>query len=232
MELEPIGASIWLAEGDLVDFYGFPYPTRAVIVRLADGEVWVWSPIALAPELKAEVDKLGRVAHLVSPNKIHHLYLQDWQTAYPEAHLWGPQSTIRKRSDLEFRAALDDTPPAEWQEEIDQAWFRGSLFMDEIVFFHRPSRTAIFADLSENLSDAFLSRNWRPWQRRIAKLWKITEGHGYAPLEWRLSFLNRTPARAALQKVLAWDTEQVVMAHGEWQKTQGWAYLERAFAWL
>jgi hypothetical protein len=34
MALEVIGDSIWLVEGDVVDFYGFPYPTRSVIVRL------------------------------------------------------------------------------------------------------------------------------------------------------------------------------------------------------
>jgi len=30
--------------------------------------------------------------------------------------------------------------------EIDQAWFRGSPLLDEILFFHKASRTAIFAD--------------------------------------------------------------------------------------
>ena len=27
-ELEAIGEEIWLADGGIVDFYGFPYPTR------------------------------------------------------------------------------------------------------------------------------------------------------------------------------------------------------------
>ena len=50
--------------------------------------------------LVKEVDALGRVAHLVSPNRIHHLYLGDWKALYPAARLWGPASTISKRSDL------------------------------------------------------------------------------------------------------------------------------------
>jgi len=32
--------------------------------------------------------------------------------------------------------------------------------------------------------------------------------------------------------MLAWDPQQVVMAHGEWQRSDGRRYLERAFAWL
>ena len=77
-DLENIGTEIWLADGDIVDFYGFPYSTRMVVVRLASGMLWVWSPIALSENLRKQVDALGRVAHLVSPNKIHHLYLADW----------------------------------------------------------------------------------------------------------------------------------------------------------
>ena len=66
---------LWLAEGEIVSFYGFPYSTRSVVVRLAEGHVWVWSPIRLTDGLRREVDRLGQVAHLVSPNKLHHLYL-------------------------------------------------------------------------------------------------------------------------------------------------------------
>lgn len=230
--LVPVGDSIWLADGGVVSFYGFPYPTRSVVVRLRDGTLWVWSPIDLTAELRDEIDTLGRVAHLVSPNKIHHLYLQDWNAAYPEAALWGPQSTIDKRLDLEFRSPLTDTPPPEWHDDMDQSWFRGSKVMDELVFFHRRSRTAILADLSENFDREFLHTHWSWWQRAVARAWKITAGYGYAPLEWRLSWRDRKPARAALDKLLAWDPERVIMAHGAWQRDHGRRYLEQAFAWL
>ena len=232
MALDRIGDGIWLAEGRIVNFYGFAYPTRSVIVRLEGGGLWVWSPIELTPDLKHMVDERGEVAHLVSPNKIHHLFLEDWSAAYPTAKLWGPQSTVKKRGDLNFEPPLEDTPPADWAAQIDQAWFRGSPVMDEVVFFHRPSRTAILADLSENFGDDFLARHWSWWQRPIARVWKIVVGYGYAPLEWRLSFIRREHARTALRKMLAWDPQRVIMAHGEWQKENGRAYLERAFAWL
>ena len=232
MTLETIGEFIWLAEGKTVNFYGFPYPTRTVIVKLDCGKLWVWSPIALTPALHAEIDTLGTVAHLVSPNKLHHLYLKDWKTAYPEAALRGPASTIQKRKDLQFQPALQNDAPAEWGGSIDLAWFHGSPFMDEIVFFHTPSSTAILADLSENFSARFLHSHWRWWQRPLARLDGITEGQGFAPLEWRLSFLDRRPARAALCKMLGWQARRVVMAHGVWQRENGSAYLERVFRWL
>ena len=67
-----IDKNIWLAEGPIIDFYGFAYPTRTVIVRLEGGALCVWSPVELTPGLKKDVDVLGDVSHLVSPNKIHH----------------------------------------------------------------------------------------------------------------------------------------------------------------
>jgi hypothetical protein len=126
MALDPVGDSLWLAEGGLVSFYGFPYPTRSVIARLENGGLWVWSPVALTDELQAEVEALGSVAHLVSPNKLHYLYLRQWQQVWPEAKLWGPASTLRKCRDLDFEAPLTDEAPAPWQGQIDQFWFRGS----------------------------------------------------------------------------------------------------------
>jgi hypothetical protein len=232
MILEETGSSIWLAEGGIVSFYGAPYPIRSVIVRLGGGELWVWSPVALTPALRREVEALGSPVHLVSPNKLHHLYLKDWQAAYPEAKLWGPRSTIRKRKDLQFQPPLEDEPPAEWGGDVGQAWFRGSPFLDELVFFHKPSSTAIIADLSQNFSSQFLNEHWSWWLRPLARLDGIAEPDGLAPLEWRLSFLDRKPARAALRKMLAWQPQHVIIAHGECPQENGAAYLERVFRWL
>lgn len=230
--LQPIGDSLWLAEGDIVSFYGFPYPTRSVVARLDDGELWIWSPVRLTDALRAEVTALGRVTHLVSPNKLHYLYLAEWQQVWPDAKLWGPASTVRKCDALHFEPPLEDEAPPAWRGHIDQFWFRGSKAMDEIVFFHRTSRTGIIGDLSENFSDEFLQEHWGWFSRRIAKLWKITEPWGYAPLELRATWFDREPARRALRELLAKNPERVVMAHGEWQRGGGRAYLEKAFAWL
>lgn len=230
--LQMISNSLWLAEGEIVDFYSFPYPTRMVIARLEGNALWVWSPVRLSPELRGEVDGIGRVAHLVSPNRIHHLYLVEWKQAYPDATLWGPLSTIERHEDLTFGPPLEDVPPAQWGPDIDQAWFRGSLAMDEVVFFHRPSRTAIFADLIEAFSDRFLKEHWSWWQQPLARLDGITAKNPHAPLEWRLSFTNRAAARAARTKVLGWACERAIIAHGEWCREGGHAYVERALAWL
>lgn len=112
--LEQVAQSLWIAEGDIVNFYSFAYPTRCVIVRLDSGALWVWSPVELTERLRREVEALGPVTHLVSPNKLHHLYLASWRTAFPGASLWGPASTIRRHTKWTFQPPLDDHPPSAW----------------------------------------------------------------------------------------------------------------------
>ena len=229
--LEQVHEALWIAEGENVSFYGAPYPTRSVIARLENGDLWVWSPVKMTADLRADVDRLGSVGHLVSPNKLHHLYLKEWKEAYPEAALWGPRSTIKKRPDLSFREPLTDSPPHEWLPDIDQAWFRGSFAMDEVVFFHRLSGTVIVADLIQTFSDRFLRKHWG-WWRFLARLDRLTQDQASAPREWRLSFINRGPARRARAKVLSWNCQRVIVAHGEWVRAEGHALLQKSFRWL
>ncbi len=228
--LQSIGKDIWLCEGGNVDFYGFAYPTRMIVVRLPGNKLWVWSPVALDEDLRGEVEALGEVGHLVSPNKIHHLFLTGWKAAFPEAKLWGPASTIAKRQDLGFEPALSEGAPESWGGVIEVFHFTGSPAMDELVFFHAPSSTAILADLSENFGQEFVQKYWRGWQRLLTKYWGIMEGK--APLEWRLSFFKKGAARAVRDRLLERDPKMVIMAHGEWQREGGREFLQRSLAWL
>src|SRR5262245_58729840 len=110
--LQPFGPDIWLCDGAVVSFYGFPYPTRMAAIRMRDGSVFVWSPISLTRQLREDVEALGTVRYLVSPNRLHHLFLGEWKEAYPEARLYASPGLRNKRRDLPFDADLDDRADA------------------------------------------------------------------------------------------------------------------------
>jgi len=99
-----------------------------------------------------------------------------------------------------------------------------------MVFLHRPSGTVTLANLSEHFSQSFLDRNRKPWQHWIAGLRGIIAGKGYAPPEWRLSFLDRKRARACRDSILSWQPERAIMAHGEWRPENGTAFLKKALS--
>ena len=159
-KLEEFAPNLYLVEGGTVSFHGFPYPTRAAIVRLAQDLLWVWSPVGLDEDLAAAVDDLGSVRYLISPNKIHHLFLADWARRWPDAELFASPGLEARRPDLHFRGTLDDAAEPAWSAEIDQVVFRGSFAMEEVVFLHRPSRTALVCDLIQR-HDPRSQHGWR-----------------------------------------------------------------------
>jgi hypothetical protein len=104
--------------------------------------------------------------------------------------------------------------------------------MDEVIFFHRGSRTAIIADLSQTFSAEFLARHWPWWLRRIAKVSKMVEGCGHPPIDHRISFRHRAGARPKIRALIGEHPDHVVVAHGEVVRSGGEAFLRRAFSWL
>jgi len=226
MMLEQFGPSLYVADGPAVSFFGFAYPTRMALARLMDGNVWVWSPIALTRALADEVDAIGPVRCIVSPNKLHHLFLQQWADRWPDARLYAPPGLARKKPGLHFDGELDDVPDPAWLPDIDQAVFRGSFAMAEVVFFHRASRTAIIGDLIQRFPDA------RGWKGLLMRLDGLVGEHGSTPREWRASFLRRGPARPALQKVLGWNPERLLIAHGSCAQTGAANLIAAALSWI
>ncbi len=76
--LKSVAKNIWIVDGPEITFGHMPFSTRMTIIRLSSGDLFIHSPTPLPASLKAEVDKLGRVAHLVSPNFIHYWWIKEW----------------------------------------------------------------------------------------------------------------------------------------------------------
>lgn len=191
--LEEFGPGIWVGSGPTVTAAGgFHYPTRMAVIRLSDGGLFVWSPVALSDELRAAVDGLGDVRCLIAPNSLHHSFLGEWRRAYPAARLYAAPGLRRRRRDLEFDGDLGDAAAAEWAEEIDQVVVRGNLITTEVVFFHRQSGTAIFTDLIQHFSPTWFS-GWRALVARL-DLMAGTRARGPSKIPQRI----RQPQRRAL----------------------------------
>jgi hypothetical protein len=225
---EEFGPALFCADGPTVSFYGFPYPTRMAVAQLADGDLWVWSPIEATPEIAQAVDRLGRVRHIVSPNKLHHLFLPAWAERWPDARIYAPPGLASRKPEVHFDAELGDAPEPAWAEEIDQVVFRGSFAMEEVVFFHRVSRTAIVCDLVQRHDPARM----RGWKGLAMRLDGLVGSRGSTPREWRASFLKRGPARAARDRVLSWEPERLLIAHGACAREGATATLAQALAWI
>ncbi|HEY1708673.1 MAG TPA: DUF4336 domain-containing protein [Rhizomicrobium sp.] len=225
--LQPFAEEIWIADGPTADVAGFRYPTRMAVLRLGDGALFVWSPIALTDELCAGVAALGSVRYLVAPNALHHLFLAEWKRAFPQALLYAPPGLRAKRKDLAFDADLD-AALLPWADEIDQVAVGGNLIATEVVFFHRKSCTVLFTDLIQHFAPGWFTG----WRALVTRLDLMAAVAPEVPRKFRLAFTDRKTARAALRRILAWPSERVLMAHAPPVERDGQAFIARAFRWL
>ncbi|MGL4325617.1 MAG: DUF4336 domain-containing protein [Beijerinckiaceae bacterium] len=227
--LKPFGDGIWVADGPvLVAALGFAYPTRMAAIRLANGDVFVWSPVKLTSELVDAIKALGPVAHVVAPNALHHVFLTEWQAAYPAARFYAAPGLRQKRRDVAFHGDLTGAPETAWAGQIDQVLVAGNIITNEVVFFHHQSQTAIFTDLLQQ----FPARWFSGWRSVVAKLDLMTGAVPAVPRKFRVAFTDRALARAACQTILSWPSQHVLMAHGTPVVQGGQEALRKAFAWL
>lgn len=229
MQLKEIDKNIWIYDGSTVNFYGFPYSTRMTVILLSNGNLWIHSPEKLNEELKEELDNLGKVEYLISPNKLHHLFLPEWISAYPDAKCYASPGLIEKRQDIKFTKELSNLSEKEWADEIEQTVFQGSPAMEEVVFFHIRSKTLILTDLIENFNPSAF--NW--WQKTLAWFAGILSPNGKTPLDWRISFLfGKAKARIALDTMLGWRPNNIIISHGECIIDNGFEFLNNSFRWV
>lgn len=226
--LRQFGPEIWLADGAQVEVVGFHYPTRMAVIRLAAGGLLVWSPVALSDGLRNELAALGEVRHLIAPNTLHDRWLADWQAAFPSATLHAAPGLERRRPDLRIDAALADVPPPAWAAEIDQVVVPGNRITTEVVFFHRPSGTVLFTDLLQQ----FPRRWFRGWRALVARLDLMTGDEPAVPRKFRMAFVDRPAARAAVRRILEWPSSKLLVAHGAPVVHDVGAVVARAFRWL
>lgn len=223
--LRRLADGVWVAERPQ-RFYGLPVGARMTVIRLDDGRLLLHSPLPLDAALRAELDALGPVAYAVAPNRVHHLYAGGVAGAYPGTRLWVAPGLPEKRPDLVHEAVLGDDAPAEWRGQLEQVFFRGRPYENEVAFFHRASRTLVLCDLAFNFGprDALSTRVLMKLLRSYGKL-------GPSKLD-PLLIRDRALARASLERILAWDFDRVIVAHGDVQESGGYPLIRDGYAWL
>ena len=105
--------------------------------------------------------------------------------------------------------------------------FKGNAFLSEVVFFHRSSHTVILDDL--------IMRNpvlkGKPLTNLIFKLGGLQYPDGGAA-DMKMTFHNRNLARQSLERLLSWDFDKSIIAHGACIELGAKQYVQSAFRWL
>jgi hypothetical protein len=220
--LERFADDVWVVRRPQ-RFWGVEVGTRTTIVR-AEGALFVHCPSALDEATRGAIDALGEVRAVVAPSLFHHLYVGDWMRAYPKASFWACPGLERKRSDLAWTGVLGDAPLPEWKDALDPAPLT-ARFEHEVVFFHRKTRTLVCADALLNLR-----RHPSPATRAVA-LFMLNTAPGKGWME-RFAIRDRALGRRQADRILEWDIDGVVLAHGDLVAHGGREAFRAAYAWV
>jgi len=229
-EFQEFSNNVWIIDGPSVRDMGFLFTTRMTVVKLSSGSLWVSSPVPVPFDTLKRMAELGPVGFLVAATPRHLWRLAAWHTLFPEAQLWVARTTpfTLTKGHLPLTGVLGDEPPQGWASDLDQVAFKGNPLIEEVLFFHKASRTVILDDLIQ----IHPIEKGKPFRNALFKLEGVVSPRGGVALEIRLSFTNRNLARRSLEKLLSWDFDKLIIAHGVCIEKDAKAFAERAFRWL
>ncbi|MBD1865728.1 DUF4336 domain-containing protein [Cyanobacteria bacterium FACHB-471] len=212
--LREIDEEIWVVEQPL-RYLGLSVGTRMTVVRLANRELVVISPIQASDAIVSQLSQLGTVKHIIAPNLYHYLFTANFKSLYPQATFWAAPGLEVKKPELSVDQTIKSDEDKLWNglEFIFFDGFRvlglsGFDLLNECVFFHSASRTLILTDTAFHFDESF------PMLTQFAA--RLLGGYkrlSPSVLE-RIATIDKEGVRKSVEQVLNWDFERVVMAHG------------------
>jgi hypothetical protein len=217
-------------DGPIVRDLGMPFTTRMTVVVLVDGSLWVESPVALDHDTMTQLTELGPIRYLVSSTQRHVWRLEAWSQLFPDAELWAAPRTLAtvRRQKLPMTGTLSNAGPPAWATDLDQVAIEGSRFVEETWFFHKPSRTLIVGDIIQ-VHDLRPGHHLSNVLKRAAG---VAGPDGGCSLDIKASFWNRKALRESVHRVLDWDFDKLIVAHGPCLKEGARPFVDRALAWV
>lgn len=178
-------------------------------IATMEGGLFVCSPGALDDDLKRAIDAIGEVRVIAAPNRFHHLFVNAWREAYPDASVHVPESLVTKRADLSDCHFLGEEAHADYADTIAQQRMHGLPAIDETWFYHRPSKTLINNDLMHNMhheKSTFARFGW----------WAMGSWKRFGPSRVERWLTRDKPALAtSIETALEWKFERALVAHGD-----------------
>jgi hypothetical protein len=224
MTIRNLADDLWVIDHSFKMPGGIALGTRTTIVRLRDGRLWLHSPGSLTTELEDFVKANGPLAAIVAPNLLHHLYLKETSQAFPQAGVHGPEGLEKK---IGIAAQVIDAGASPWKDDFDALLVAGCPKMNETVFLHRASRTLILTDLAFNFHDV------RGFGTRLfLRINGALDRFGPSRLGRLVFFGDHAQVRVAIERILTWDFDRVIVAHGDVLESGGPAALRSGYAWL
>jgi glyoxylase-like metal-dependent hydrolase (beta-lactamase superfamily II) len=216
-------ADLWSTEYDIGGPAGLvPIPVRTTVVRIGGGSLVLHSPGPISDELRDELAALGSVDTIVVP-QAHGMFAAQAAQRFPAARMLAAPGAPWRRKSIAFHGSLADQPPAAWEGYIESHLVHG-FRLQEVILFHRPSRSLVITDLCFNIrrSESFVARSLF----RANGMWRR---FGPSRLIRLLVVSDRAALERSLEYILRWDFDRIIPGHGDVLETGGPAALRAAW---
>lgn len=225
---------------------------RGTAVRLASGSTAVFSPVALTPTVRREMESLGPAKYLIALDQEHHIFLEDWHKAFPDAKVIAPETLPAYRD----KQGYGKIPEGSWRLFTASASKEGTLSVDaefdrefdftyvdghvnkELVFNHRKSGTLIEGDLLFNLPayEQFSKSDLDAKSGFLTRLFvwlNNTQGEATAQRRvlWHGVSQDRGPVNREVSRIAGWKFDRIVPCHGDVIESGGKGIFEKVMKW-
>jgi hypothetical protein len=181
------------------------------------------SPVPVDDEDARAIALLGEVTTIVAPSVYHWLFVEAAKKRWPGARVLAAPGLEKKLGGvkLELLPASGQIDPDVVVERIS-----GAPKLDEHVFHHVPSRSLVVTDLLFNVNEG---------SNLIGSLVLRAMGAWRKPAQsrmWRFVVEDRQKAAESAARLLAWDFDRTIMAHGDILEGDAPARTRAALAWM
>jgi hypothetical protein len=198
------------------------------------------------------------VSYIAAPDLEHHIFLSSWSSAFPNAKILAPEGLPEKRAQanakdksitlLNFhtiftkkakdagKGKISVDPEFDADFEVE---YVDSHPNKELVFFHKPSKTLIEADLLFNLpaTEQYSKTGVSATSGIMTKIFgSLQNTRGDAIWQKRMlwyvfSKADRPGFNASIQRIGGWGFENVVPCHGDTILGNGKEVFSKVFQW-
>ncbi len=203
---------IWIKEYP-VHYAGVDFNSRMTVIRLLNNNLLIHSPCEIDRKTQLAIERLGQVEFIVAPGSYHYLHVESAQQAFPNAETLICPGIERKNPKMEFDWFLGNRPDPRWENDFEQVLVRGNKYIWEVAFYHKITQTLILVDLIENVTDDTEDVSWalKFWWKLVFRMWNNPKP---AP-EYQLGWKDKKAASISLKRILSWDFERIIIAHGD-----------------
>ncbi len=209
MALKKLTNQIWTVDFEMPIGPGVHFPVRTLIYRDFKSKVMIISPGPLKDSEYDEIRELGTVCAIVAPNLFHHMFVTPALEAFPEAGFYRAHELILKRPDLEGKGrSIMDLAIANFAD-FEFKTVRGIPRLQETVFFFPNDHLLFVSDLLHHIVKP------HGWGTKLILSLAGTNGKLALSRITSLLMKDRESARQDLQKILEWEFDRILVAHGE-----------------